>query len=75
MVNIILQVVVEEDILQYQIGVKEEEVREAFRRMNANNVPLNAEEQRNAQYQGEFKWFIVNAGDKMHRYAGVKLHQ
>lgn len=26
--------------------------------MNANNVPLNAEEQRNARYQGEFKWFI-----------------
>lgn len=39
-------------------GVPEDEVREAFRRMNANNVPLNAEEQRNARYQGEFKWFI-----------------
>ncbi|MNY10759.1 hypothetical protein D3C86_1437540 [compost metagenome] len=26
--------------------------------MNANNVPLNAEEQRNARYQGDFKWFI-----------------
>ncbi|MNL35074.1 hypothetical protein D3C87_1570840 [compost metagenome] len=36
----------------------EDEVREAFRRMNANNVPLNAEEQRNARYQGDFKWFI-----------------
>lgn len=44
-------------------GVKEEEVREAFRRMNANNVPLNAEEQRNAQYQGEFKWFIVSMAE------------
>lgn len=39
-------------------GVPESEVREAFRRMNANNVPLNAEEQRNARYQGDFKWFI-----------------
>lgn len=50
--------------LSYQLpvdqfsGVPEDEVREAFRRMNANNVPLNAEEQRNARYQGEFKWFI-----------------
>ena len=50
--------------LSYQLpidqfaGVPEDEVREAFRRMNANNVPLNAEEQRNARFQGEFKWFI-----------------
>ena len=50
--------------LSYQLpvdqfsGVPEDEVREAFRRMNANNVPLNAEEQRNARYQGDFKWFI-----------------
>ena len=41
-------------------GVPEDEVREAFRRMNANNVPLNAEEQRNARYQGPFKWFIIS---------------
>lgn len=50
--------------LSYQLpidqfsGIPEDEVREAFRRMNSNNVPLNAEEQRNARYQGEFKWFI-----------------
>lgn len=44
-------------------GVPEDEVREAFRRMNANNVPLNAEEQRNAQYQGPFKWFIVSIAE------------
>ena len=50
--------------LSYQLpidqfaGVPEDEVREAFRRMNANNVPLNAEEQRNARFQGEFKWFV-----------------
>ncbi|MFC4518815.1 DUF262 domain-containing protein [Cupriavidus pinatubonensis] len=50
--------------LSYQLpvdqfaGIPENEVREAFRRMNANNVPLNAEEQRNARYQGDFKWFI-----------------
>src|ERR1700754_2522146 len=39
-------------------GVEETEVREAFRRMNANNVPLNEEEQRNARFQGAFKWFV-----------------
>jgi hypothetical protein len=39
-------------------GVDESEVREAFTRMNANNVPLNEEEQRNARFQGTFKWFV-----------------
>lgn len=48
---------------QFQ-GTSDEEIREAFRRMNANNVPLNDEEQRNAHFQGEFKWFIVRIGDK-----------
>lgn len=48
---------------QFQ-GTSDEEIREAFRRMNANNVPLNDEEQRNAQFQGEFKWFIVRLGDR-----------
>ncbi|KQT52994.1 MULTISPECIES: DUF262 domain-containing protein [unclassified Aureimonas] len=41
-------------------GVGEDDVQEAFRRMNANNVPLNEEEQRNAQFQGPFKWFILD---------------
>lgn len=36
----------------------ESEVRNAFRRMNMNNVPVNAEERRNAKYQGPFKFFI-----------------
>lgn len=48
---------------QFQ-GTTDEEIRESFRRMNANNVPLNDEEQRNAQFQGEFKWFIVRIGDR-----------
>ena len=39
-------------------GVSEEDVREAFTRMNANNVALNPEELRNARYKGEFKWFV-----------------
>lgn len=45
-------------------GAPDDEIREAFRRMNANNVPLNDEEQRNARYQGLFKWFIVKVGDR-----------
>ncbi|MNL18953.1 hypothetical protein D3C87_1401260 [compost metagenome] len=44
-------------------GVPEDEVREAFRRINSNNVPLNAEEQRNARYQGEFKWFVTSISE------------
>jgi hypothetical protein len=34
------------------------EIQESFRRMNSSNVPLNDEEQRNARFQGPFKWFI-----------------
>jgi hypothetical protein len=49
-------------------GTSDDEVREAFRRMNANNVPLNDEEQRNALFQGEFKWFIVRIGDKYQQH-------
>jgi hypothetical protein len=45
-------------------GVPEDEVREAFRRMNANTVPLNDEEQRNARFQGPFKWFIVSVAEQ-----------
>lgn len=32
--------------------------------MNASNVPLNDEEQRNALYQGPMKWFIQGIGKK-----------
>lgn len=45
-------------------GAPEDEVREAFRRMNANNVPLNDEEQRNARFQGAFKWFIIQIAEQ-----------
>jgi hypothetical protein len=45
-------------------GAPDEEIREAFRRMNANNIPLNDEEQRNARYQGPFKWFILRIADR-----------
>ena len=39
-------------------GVQPVEIQESFRRMNASNVPLNDEEQRNAKFQGLFKWFV-----------------
>ncbi len=40
------------------VGATEEDVREVFRRMNSFTVPLNPEEQRHAEFQGEFKWFM-----------------
>jgi hypothetical protein len=40
------------------IGATREDIREIFRRMNSYTVPLNAEEKRHAQYQGDFKWFV-----------------
>lgn len=43
-------------------GVLPPEIQESFRRMNASNVPLNDEEQRNARFQGPFKWFIQRVG-------------
>lgn len=40
------------------VGAQPEDVREVFRRMNSFTVPLNNEEARHANYQGDFKWFI-----------------
>ena len=40
------------------IGAEDEEVREIFRRMNTFTVALNYEEQRNAAFNGKFKWFV-----------------
>lgn len=45
-------------------GVQPPEIQESFRRMNASNVPLNDEEQRNAKFQGPFKWFIQRVGQR-----------
>ena len=45
-------------------GVQPIQIQESFRRMNASNVPLNDEEQRNAKFQGQFKWFIQRAVNK-----------
>jgi hypothetical protein len=55
-------------------GVQPREIQESFRRMNSSNVPLNDEEQRNARFQGPFKWFIQRLGNKFSeplRAAGV----
>ncbi|MCA1458615.1 DUF262 domain-containing protein [Bradyrhizobium sp. BRP22] len=55
-------------------GVEESEVREAFTRMNANNVPLNEEEQRNARFQGTFKWFVNSlCKEKRERFLKIGL--
>ena len=34
------------------------QIREVFRRINSYTIPLNAEEQRHAKFQGIFKWFL-----------------
>lgn len=50
--------------LNYQLSVDlflsstPREIREAFRRLNSYTVPLNPEEKRHAEYQGDFKWFV-----------------
>jgi hypothetical protein len=46
------------------LGSDDTAVREAFRRMNSNNVPLNEEEKRHARYQGPFKWFVSGVASK-----------
>jgi Protein of unknown function DUF262 len=56
------------------VGATDEDVREVFRRMNSFTVPLNPEEQRHAQFQGAFKWFMRNistAYAEAFRRAGV----
>ena len=55
-------------------GVQPLDIQNSFRRMNSSNVPLNDEEQRNAKYQGPFKWFIQRVADRFSeplRAAGV----
>jgi hypothetical protein len=55
-------------------GVQPFQIQESFRRMNASNVPLNDEEQRNAKFQGPFKWFIQRVSQRFSealRAAGV----
>lgn len=42
------------------VGIPEDQIRQVFRRINSFTVPLNDEEQRHAEFQGEFKWFIAS---------------
>ncbi len=55
-----------ERFLSYQLSIdlfisaSPTEIRQAFRRLNSYTVPLNPEELRHAEYQGEFKWFIYD---------------
>jgi hypothetical protein len=60
--------------LSYSLGIDrfvnttEEQVREIFRRINSYEVPLNAEEQRHARWQGEFKWYIYHLSHELDTY-------
>lgn len=56
------------------VSATKDEVRETFRRINSYMVTLNPEEQRHADYQGEFKWFInrlANAYDSAFAEVGL----
>jgi hypothetical protein len=54
--------------LDLLVGATHEEVVEVFRRMNSYTVPLNAEEQRHAYFQGKFKWFINRLTSRFSRF-------
>lgn len=42
------------------VTASREEIIETFRRINSYTVPLNAEEKRHANNQGEMKWFVYD---------------
>jgi hypothetical protein len=60
--------------LSYSLGLDlfvnttDEQVRDIFRRINSYEVPLNAEEQRHARWQGEFKWYIYHLSSQLDTY-------
>jgi Protein of unknown function DUF262 len=45
------------------LAAEPKELLDMFRRMNAFTLPLNYAEQRNSEFQGEFKWFINEQSD------------
>jgi len=61
-------------LLNYQLGIDvfinatPDEIRQTFKRINSYTVPLNPQEKRYAEFQGEFKWFITELSNK---YAGT----
>ncbi|MCA3391461.1 MAG: DUF262 domain-containing protein, partial [Roseomonas sp.] len=46
------------------VTASREEIIETFRRINSYTVPLNAEEKRHANNQGEMKWFVNDLAEK-----------
>jgi len=46
------------------VTASREEIIETFRRINSYTVPLNAEEKRHANHQGEMKWFVYELAAK-----------
>lgn len=46
------------------VSATDDEIREVFRRINSYTVPLNPEEKRHSQWQGDFKWFIYKLSKK-----------
>jgi hypothetical protein len=50
------------------VNANENDIRQVFRRINAYTVPLNPQELRHAEYQGDFKWYMV---DLTERYAPI----
>lgn len=54
------------------VTASREEIIETFRRINSYTVPLNAEERRHADYQGNMKWFIYSvAKHYSERFAAI----
>ena len=45
-------------------AVDEDVVREYFRRINSFTTPLNAEERRHADFQGNMKWFVLKLAER-----------
>ena len=56
--------------IEYQLDVDkciaatDDEVRQMFRRINSYTVPLNPEEKRHSEYQGAFKWFVIEVTER-----------
>lgn len=56
----------QDSFLAYEVSIdavvsgNDDEVLELFRRINSYTLPLNAPEKRHAEFQGEFKWFILD---------------
>lgn len=60
----------QDNFLAYEVSIDavvsgtDEEVLELFRRINSYTLPLNYPEKRHAEFQGDFKWFILDLVEK-----------